>query len=532
MKKLIFLCSLIIFVYAENVGNILWKVQLPKKVYDIHIVGAPTIDQDGVIYFGADEYLFAYYPNGILKWKVKLEESRQKYSPVIGKDGTIYINSHFDYIYAISKKGDILWKLKVNEFPDMQMSMGIGNDGTLYIGTSNIIHNLYAINPNGTIKWIFPFDDATRHSSPAIAQDGTIYIGCNDKKLYAINSDGTLKWQYKTADKIWSSPAIGKDGTIYIGSMDTYLYAINPDGSLKWKYKTNGPIYETSPVIAQDGTIYIGSEDGYLYAIDIEGRLRWKFKTDNWILSTPVIGKNGIIYVPSWDNYLYAINPNGSMKWKKFLKEFSFSHSSPTIDKNKILYIGTAYGTFYAIQVESTLAHTPWPKFKHDVYNTGFVKTLAYLDKLANRSFPLQGYFIHYGPGAYDWLYITANKSLVAKLEGLDAQGYFQWSILSRYITNVSVTQRANNDVRIQLQVKAGSPGYLQQMHAKEYRVDGFFFNFGSGAYDWVYLANNMHTLVKLEGIDTTGYFMWENIGDYFTGFDYHNAQFHIRSLK
>ena len=62
-------------------------------------------------------------------------------------------------------------------------------------------------------------------SSPAIASDGTIYVGSDDNKLYAIYPNGTLKWTYTTGDLIESSPAIASDGTIYVGSDDGKLYA-------------------------------------------------------------------------------------------------------------------------------------------------------------------------------------------------------------------------------------------------------------------------------------------------------------------
>jgi len=85
-------------------------------------------------------------------------------------------------------------------------------------------------------------------------------------------NDGTLKWRYQTGYPIQSSPAIASDGTIYVGSDDHYLYAINPNGTLKWKYQTGNfvtpsPDIASSPAIASDGTIYVGSWDGYLYAI-------------------------------------------------------------------------------------------------------------------------------------------------------------------------------------------------------------------------------------------------------------------------
>ena len=103
-------------------------------------------------------------------------------------------------------------------------------------------------------------------SSPAIGADGTIYVGSVDKRLYAIDPNGTLKWAYETEGKIWTCPAIGSDGIIYVGSEDERLYAINPDGSLKWKYRTGDRIF-SSVAIGPNSTLYVGSHDRNLYAI-------------------------------------------------------------------------------------------------------------------------------------------------------------------------------------------------------------------------------------------------------------------------
>ena len=93
-------------------------------------------------------------------------------------------------------------------------------------------------------------------SSPALAADGTIYVGSTDGILYSVDSNGTVKWGYETGDQIVASPAIGSDGTIYVGSADRQLYALNPDGTLKWVYPTKA-VLVSSPAIAADGTIYV-----------------------------------------------------------------------------------------------------------------------------------------------------------------------------------------------------------------------------------------------------------------------------------
>jgi len=139
----------------------------------------------------------------------------------------------------------------------------IGADGTIYVGSFD--NKLYAINPDGSQRWSFA-TGASVYSSPAIGADGTIYVGSLDKKLYAINPDGSQRWSFTTGGSIYSSPAIRADGTIYVGSFDNKLYAINPDGSQKWSF-TIGKMVFSSPAIAATGNIYVGSYDTNLYAI-------------------------------------------------------------------------------------------------------------------------------------------------------------------------------------------------------------------------------------------------------------------------
>jgi len=99
-------------------------------------------------------------------------------------------------------------------------SPAIGADGTIYVGSGD--NDLYAVDPDGTEKWRFTTESWVR-SSPAIGADGTIYVGSFDGNLYAVNPDGSEKWSFATGDLVRSYPAIGADGTIYVGSGDNNL---------------------------------------------------------------------------------------------------------------------------------------------------------------------------------------------------------------------------------------------------------------------------------------------------------------------
>ena len=69
----------------------------------------------------------------------------------------------------------------------LNSSPAIGSDGTVYIGSDD--NKLYAINGKTGVK-LWDFETRGKvHSSPAIGSDGTVYIGSVDKKLYAIKTN-------------------------------------------------------------------------------------------------------------------------------------------------------------------------------------------------------------------------------------------------------------------------------------------------------------------------------------------------------
>ena len=61
---------------------------------------------------------------------------------------------------------------------------------------------------------------------------------------------GTQKWNFTTGGQVTSSPAIAADGTIYVGSQDHNVYAFNPDGTLKWQFTTGDQVQQSSPAMA------------------------------------------------------------------------------------------------------------------------------------------------------------------------------------------------------------------------------------------------------------------------------------------
>jgi outer membrane protein assembly factor BamB len=226
-----------------------------------------------------------------------------------------------------------LWTLTLARY-DSESSPAIAPDGTIYVGTFE--GRLLAITPAGHIKWAFD-EGVEIKSSPAIADDGTIYFGARDRKFYALTPGGKLKWTFTTGAWVDSSPAIAADGTVYFGSWDKKFYALNPDGSLKWSFATSN-IVVSSPAIGLDGTIYFGSHDGKFYALKPDGIVRWTFATGGPIVSSPAIAGDGTIYFTSTDGNVYALQRDGTERWH--LHKGGFTESSPVLDAQGNLYLG------------------------------------------------------------------------------------------------------------------------------------------------------------------------------------------------
>ncbi|HWR27571.1 MAG TPA: PQQ-binding-like beta-propeller repeat protein [Candidatus Thermoplasmatota archaeon] len=244
-------------------------------------------------------------------------------------------------ISTADNPGTEKWRYKtLQDAGTVESGAIVDNNGIIYFGSMGADHKLYALYPNGTMKWYYKTPAAgIIWSTPTIADDGTVYVGDWNGRLSALDQNGSLLWQLYRSGEFASSPAIGDDGTIYLGHSGGCLYAINPDGSEKWHYET-GYYVNSGPAVGMDGTIYIGSADNYIYALYPNGVIRWRYLTGGVIKGHPSIAPDNKIYVPSFDGNLYALNPNGTLIWKVSTGD-EVAAASAAIATDGTLYVGT-----------------------------------------------------------------------------------------------------------------------------------------------------------------------------------------------
>lgn len=296
------------------------------------------------------------------------------------------------------------------------------------------------------VKWSYATNDAIKPSTPAIADDGTIYVGSDDDSFYALNSDGTLKWSFATGGNVRNSPAIAADGTIYIGSDDDNLYALNPDGTQKWAFDTGGNVNITSNAVGADGTIYTGGSADKLYALNPDGTEKWSYAADGDILSLALTG-NILYFTHNGGRNIVSLNASdGSLNWS--VPHGAFTGGSMAIDAENTVYfqgdLGSGAGKIWAIKSDGT---EKWSFPLTGSASRGGV-VLASDGTLYASTKETADHFraINSSDGSLKWSFTTGGKLSAAAAVDSDGNVYIGSEDDSLYVLDSSGTQKFKFD--------------------------------------------------------------------------------------
>lgn len=171
--------------------------------------------------------------------------------------------------------------------------------------SSNLVPLTVTLRPpaDGRIRWRFQADAEYIESRPAIGPDGTVYTIDMNGNLYALSPDGALKWIFNATGTGFGNVTVGPDGSVYTGSTDA-IFALAPDGSLKWKFDQSPPaMILLGPDAGPDGNIYaVGTQGMGVFSLTPEGRLRWS-SPENY--DRPIVTLQEIVFGPLAQSRLY-----------------------------------------------------------------------------------------------------------------------------------------------------------------------------------------------------------------------------------
>lgn len=232
--------------------------------------GAPTIGEDGTIYFTAGPHLYAAGPSGEVRWRFRARGLFLLSAPAIDSDGTIYVASIDDRLYAVAPDGRMRWEYVTEN--DLSSSPVIGDDGTIYFGSDD--GHVYALTRDGALRWRRHLDGYVR-APVALGHNDDVIAAVYGPRPRVVSLDartGELRWYFSVTVSdspelgVASGPIVDASGNVFFGAQDDYVYGLSGDGALRWIHQVGADV-DSAPVLTEDGTLLVGCDDGFLYAI-------------------------------------------------------------------------------------------------------------------------------------------------------------------------------------------------------------------------------------------------------------------------
>ena len=230
----------------------------------------------------------------------------------MGADAKLYFGSFDGCFYAIrSRTGQLAWTYCIGA--PISSPAVLDESGRIYFGATDGV--VRCLETDGTIAWQTDIGGSITAAAPSIDSEGALYIGGYDRAgLTKIDrSTGSILWAFSTIGPPRNTPAIHDNGNIYVGTREGWFYCISPAGEELWAVNVGAEI-RTSAAVTYDGTVIVGAFDGMLHAFEPDtGIFKWSTRVGMAIEGSPVVGRNGVTYVGGIYAGFFAVDSDGEI---------------------------------------------------------------------------------------------------------------------------------------------------------------------------------------------------------------------------
>jgi outer membrane protein assembly factor BamB len=276
-------------------------------------------------------------------------------APAMLDDGTILVASLGGKLFALTEAGKLRFSVDLGD--RVYAAPLVYGDG-IFIGSD--AHKFFGMTREGVIRFRLDTPGDVDTGAAPTPWGGIVFA--SGRVLHATKPDGTLLWRVQTRRKCYASPAVADDGTVYVGSQDHYLYAVSPEGKVRWRVDLGADV-DSSPAVQDDGTIVVGSDKGDVVAITPEnGDIKWAATVGGFVRGAMSLGRDGTVLTGTYGPTpkLVALEPAGGTVRFRFLvsgtgaSEFGI-HGGPVEDAAGRLYFGAQDDHAYCLAADGTL---------------------------------------------------------------------------------------------------------------------------------------------------------------------------------
>lgn len=398
------------------------------------INSTPAVGSRGTVYFGTDETIgkmFAVGPDGALKWPAALSLGQIGSSPAVGAP-----NGTEEYVYVSAKSGAnaVFYALQgsnggtkascpLGSNSEVESAIAVGPT-PLTVGTTEsgiAVFNstpaeIVALRPDAIVETkclkISGAGPAALPTSVAgsslVMKDQRVFYAATGSRLtcydYATGSNSPCAGWPQNTNSLARGLAI-VDDKIYGGAGSTDepnqgslfsspLTGGSSGGAVSFVYPSSNTSRVFNLAIGAGKIAYFGAEtslsnrDLLALVLDVGGAMPSRALDAGTMRGAPVFGKNDRLYTLNTQGRLTGWTASSlTRQWEEGLETApGQADVSPTLDclrdasgpaAAKVGSLYVASGTkLYAVIVDSPgLEAAPWPKFQHDVRNTGNTAT-------------------------------------------------------------------------------------------------------------------------------------------------------------
>ena len=297
-------------------GHVKWRFMAD----DLYIQGRPALGPDGTVYaIGVKGHLYALTPAGGVKWIFRIDNANALQPVSVGTDGTIYFAS-IATIYAVNPDGTLKWTFTDPGFAIVFAGPTVGPDGNIYGATSDNLTDgglgAFVLSPAGQLLSNRPgLDTRWGYSNIEVAFGQNQWYFTNNASGGIPNAGSLWAFSLGGTDLIWNQGAIGQprvqpSGNIVVGDGNPThpgLKDFSSSGSVVWTALGEGTPNDsqTAVDVGSDGSVYVGTlaygTGRHLTALNADGTIRWQY-LDNGIASAPAVSPlNTLVLYSAYD---------------------------------------------------------------------------------------------------------------------------------------------------------------------------------------------------------------------------------------
>jgi outer membrane protein assembly factor BamB len=252
-----------------------------------------------------------------------------------------------DRLFALSPAGKLLWTLSA----DGELTTPVIDQASHLLVVADIAGRIsgYRLGPSSrrpSMRWSRRLTKASSYGNPVVAANGTIYQTSGDC-LFALSPTGWIRWSFATPASVEVSPAIATNGIVIFGSNDRLEYGVNPNGRVRWKEKIGNYTY-SSPITLPGRRVVFGNHSGQITILDTDtGHVIRRDTGAGELWTSAAVDARHDLYFASRTGHIYGFNANG-----RRLFDFDAGgkfDSYPALAPDGTLLFGDDNGTLFAL---------------------------------------------------------------------------------------------------------------------------------------------------------------------------------------